>query len=67
MGEGPSLWERLTQTEETTHVYELDGTTVTYEPSSELLLEIMDASGNTLYRDSAITPRSIGDIPPKPA
>ena len=66
-GERPGIWERLTQSEETVRIYELQGPTVTYEPSSELLLEIMDASGNTVYRDSAITPRSIGDVPPKPA
>lgn len=65
MGERPGIWERLTQSEETVHAYDLQGPTVSYEPSSQLLLEVMDAGGNTLYRDSAITPRSIGNPPPK--
>ena len=59
MGEQPSIWERLTQNQETIRAYEVQGPTVTYEPSSQLLLEIVDAADNLLYRDSAIRPLDI--------
>jgi hypothetical protein len=66
LGERPGLWEHLTQRDETVGASEVDGLTVTYEPSSELLLEIVDAAGTTLYRDSAVSPRAIGAPPPLP-
>ena len=63
MGERPSIWERLTQNQETIRAYEVQGPTATYEPSSQLLLEIVDAADNLLYRDSAIRPLDIGRPP----
>jgi hypothetical protein len=65
IGERPDIEERLLQHDDTVGAYDVQGATVTYEPSSELPLEVLDTAGNTLYRDSAITPRSIEIMPRK--
>jgi serine/threonine protein kinase len=67
LGDGPSFWERLTQNEEVRRVYEVDGLTVTYEPTSDLLLDVIDGDGTTVYRDSAVSLQALGMPPARAA